>query len=95
MIRIILIALLALPPAAAHTGEPTRPCCLQVDPPPARSQAKVWFRSESPERLAVAVSRGPGVDIQGFVAAAGLTAAIGDGCGPVALRPRVRLLPDA
>jgi hypothetical protein len=95
MTRIILIALLALPAATAQAGDPAAPCCLEAEPPPARSSARVWFRDDSPARLAVVVSRGPGADTQGFVAAAGLTAAIGDGCGPVTLRPRMRLLPDA
>jgi hypothetical protein len=89
----ILIALLAaLPAAPALAGDPFATCCLDTSPPPSRSGAKVWFRSDSPERHAIVVARGPGADTQGFVAASGLTADVGDGCGPVSLRPRGRVI---
>lgn len=86
LLLIVLMPLLASP---AMAGDPFAGCC---EPPPSRSGAKVWFRSDSPERHAVAVARGPSADTQGFIAASGLTADVGDGCGPVALRPRVRLV---
>ena len=93
MTRFILIALLALPAAAPATaGDLLPPCCTTVERPLARAQARVWFRDADPGRLAVAVARGPVADVQGFMAASGLTSAVGDGCGPVALRPRVRVV---
>ena len=93
MFLMFLIALLALPAAPAVAGDPFADNSFAyTSPPPSRSGAKVWFRSESPQRLAVAVARGPGADTQGFIAASGLTADIGDGCGPVALRPRMRVV---
>lgn len=84
LLLIVLMPLLASP---ATAGDLSAGCC---EPPPSRSGAKVWFRSDSPERLAVAVARGPSTDTQGFMAAAGLALDVGDGCGPVAMRPRVR-----
>jgi len=92
MTRIFLIALLALPAAPALAGDPLADCCLGTSPPPSRSGAKIWFRSDNPERHTVVVARGPSADTQGFVAASGLTADVGDGCGPVALRPRMRVI---
>lgn len=94
MIRLILIALLALPAAPAIAGEMLPPCCASAERPPARSAARTWFRDENPARLGVAVARGPAADVQGFMAAAGgLTPLIGDGCGPVAPPSRVRTVP--
>jgi hypothetical protein len=95
MTRLLLVAILAMPAASALAGDPFAPCCLGESSPPSRSGAKIWFLNDRPERLAVSVARGPGAETQGFVAASGLTAAVGDGCGPVALRPRTRLVPPS
>ncbi len=96
MTRLILIALLALPAAPATAGDLLPPCCAGVERPLPRSgQARTWFRDANPDRLGVAVARGPATDMQGFMAASGLTSSVGDGCGPVALRPRTRVIPGA
>lgn len=79
MIRFVIIALAALTPAAAVAESPD--CCATAETA-ARGPARVWFRSESAERQAVAVTRGPGQGATGFLPAAGLAAGAGDACGP-------------
>src|SRR5690606_30489339 len=87
MTHLILTAFLALSTVPASAGEPLP---FQVERPPARSTATAWFRDEGPARHGVTVARGRAADFTGFVTAAGLTSSVGDGCGPVVLRPRVR-----
>ncbi len=65
MIRFVIIALAVLPPAAAVAESPN--CCAAAETA-ACGPARVRFRSESAERQAVAVTRGPG---QGAAAAGG------------------------
>ncbi len=95
MTRLILIALLALPAAPVTAEDLLPPCCDTVERPLPRSQARTWFRDADPARLTVAVARGPAAEMHGFMAASGLTSSVGDGCGPVALRPRTRVIPGA
>jgi len=89
MTHLILTALLALSTVPATAGEPLP---FPVGRPPARSAATVWFRDADLAHHGVTVARGRVADFTGFVTAAGLTSSVGDGCGPVVLRPRVRII---
>jgi len=90
MTHLILTALLALSTVPATAGESLP---FQVERPPARSTAMVWFRDADLTRHGVTVARGRAADFAGFVTSAGLTSSVGDGCGPVVLRPRIRVAP--